>query len=299
MFVVALRRELRHERGAIAEESRVREVEYGPEVAEPVLHRSAGERDPAAGRDASQLLGCVAGGVLDGLGLVEHHAGPRTGGQRLDVSDRGAVCRYHQVGVVHLRPQVVGRGAGGTVVDDHSQTGCEAGRLRGPVADHRGWGDHECGLGPVAAGQMGQERRRLAQTHVEGKAAAELHRVEEPEPREGVALVAAQGADEPLGGGGRLGRRAAGPGQEVGSPARPDDGRGPAQGRSLQADGMAQDLGAGELRPVGALGQRSSGLGQIGVVDLDPSPARVEQRPGLGGQTTDVGRSQLDVVEHG
>ena len=61
--------------GRGADESGVGEVEDGPEVAEAVLDRRAGERHLQAGVGMrAQLLGGVVGGVLDGLGLVEHQA---------------------------------------------------------------------------------------------------------------------------------------------------------------------------------------------------------------------------------
>src|SRR5581483_2990748 len=65
----------------------VGEVEDRPQVAEAVLHRRTGEGQPAAGRDAAQLLGRVAGRVLDRLGLVDDEPGPVDLGQLLDVAD--------------------------------------------------------------------------------------------------------------------------------------------------------------------------------------------------------------------
>ena len=67
---------LRDERRPRADEARVGEVEDRPQVAEPVLDRRAGEREPGAGRDAAQLLGGLAGRVLDRLRLVEHDRAP-------------------------------------------------------------------------------------------------------------------------------------------------------------------------------------------------------------------------------
>ena len=111
------------------DQARVGEVEDGPEVAQAVLDRGAGEGDAGAGRDAAQLLGGVVGRVLDGLGLVEHHPPPLPGGQGLDVAHRGAVGGDDHVGVGHHRGQLVGAGAGRAVVDHHPQPGGEAGRL--------------------------------------------------------------------------------------------------------------------------------------------------------------------------
>ena len=88
--------------GPGADEARVGEVEDRPQVAEAVLDRRAGERQPGAGRDAAQLLGGLAGRVLDGLRLVEHDAVPRALGQRVDVADRGAVGGDDDVGAGDL-----------------------------------------------------------------------------------------------------------------------------------------------------------------------------------------------------
>src|SRR5581483_1849030 len=75
------------ETGAGPDESGVGEVEDRPQVAEAVLHRRAGQGQPAAGRDAAQFLGRVAGRVLDRLRLVDDDPGPVDLGQLLDVAD--------------------------------------------------------------------------------------------------------------------------------------------------------------------------------------------------------------------
>ena len=76
---LALARQLGDERRPGADQARVGEVEDRPQVAEAVLDRRAGEGQPAAGRDAAQLLGRLVGRVLDGLGLVEDDPVPLTG----------------------------------------------------------------------------------------------------------------------------------------------------------------------------------------------------------------------------
>ena len=75
------------------------------------------------------------------------------------------------------------------------------------------------GPSPRGREQVRQQRRRLAETHVECKAAAETGRVEEPEPGEGFGLVAAQLPTNPSGGWARLGLDPVGRGEEVGGPA--------------------------------------------------------------------------------
>ena len=205
---LALAGHLRHERGPGADETGVGEVEDRPQVAEAVLDGGAGEREPGAGGDPPQLLGRLAGRVLDGLRLVEDDAGPGPLGQRVDVAHRGAVGGDDDVGAGHLRLQLVGRRPGRAVVDDDPQLGREARRLRGPVADHGGRGHHEGGTLAGGAGDVRQHGGRLAQAHVEGEAAAQLDGVEEAQPGERLGLVAAELSVEALRlGGGGVGRR--------------------------------------------------------------------------------------------
>src|SRR3546814_9085610 len=61
--------------------------------------------------------------------------------------------------------------------------------------------------------------RRLAEAHVEREAAAEIRGIEEAEPREGLGLVAAELALEPLRARDRLGWHRGRTGQQVGGPA--------------------------------------------------------------------------------
>ena len=90
------------ERRPRPDEARIGEVEDRPEVADAVLDRRAGQRQPRASGDAPQLLGGLAGRVLDRLRLVEHDRGPLDGGQRLDVAHGGGVGGDHDVGLGDL-----------------------------------------------------------------------------------------------------------------------------------------------------------------------------------------------------
>ena len=103
----AVAREAGDELRAGTDEAGVGEVEDGPEVAEAVLDRRAGERT-REWRDAAQLLRGLAGGVLDRLRLVEHHARPVDAGDGLDVAHRGAVGGDDDVGVGDLGGDLVG-----------------------------------------------------------------------------------------------------------------------------------------------------------------------------------------------
>ncbi len=279
------------------DETGVAEVEDRPEVAEPVLDRRAGQGELRPRREATQLLAGLVGWVLDGLRLVEDQPPPRHLGQRLDVAHGGAVRRDQDVGVGHLGGQLVGRGTGGAVVDDGAQLGREPRRLGLPVADDRGRGDDERGPFAWVAGEVGEDRRRLAQTHVERQAAAELDGVEEPEPAERLGLVGAELADEPRRGPDRLGRDGRGLVEEIGRPTAAFDEQPLAERRALEADGVTQDLGAGQLGGAGPFGERGRRLLEVDPVELDPPTVRLHEGAGLGRQPSDLVGGELDVVE--
>ena len=146
---------------------------------------------------------------------------------------------------------------------------------------------------------MGQHGGRLAEAHVEREAAAEPDGVEEAQPAERLGLVRAELADEALGLGDGGGRRGAGLLEQVGDPAAAVDREAGAERRALEADDLAQDLGAGELVGAGALGEGGGGLLEVDAVELHPLAVGAHERAGLGGQARHIGGRELDVVEHG
>ena len=87
----------------------------------------------------------------------------------------------------------------------------------------------------------------------------------------------------------------AGVGQDVGRPAVAADVD--AEPGAVEAEAVAQDLGAGELADLVALGERGGGLLEVDPIDLDPAVARSHERAGLLGELGDLGGGQLDVVE--
>ena len=60
---------------------------------------------------------------------------------------------------------------------------------------------------------------------------------------------------------------------------------------------MAQDLGACELLGRFPLGKGGRRLGEVGAVELDPSAARLHERPRFGCQPRHLGGGELHVVE--
>jgi hypothetical protein len=109
---------LRREGCARADEAGIGEVEDRPQVTHTVFDRGSGQRQSRAGRDATQLLGGVAGGVLDRLRLVEHDRCPLGGGQRVDIAYCGGVGGDDQVGLGDLLLELRVAGASSPVMDE-------------------------------------------------------------------------------------------------------------------------------------------------------------------------------------
>ena len=268
--------ELGDERRPGADEAGVGEVEDRPQVAEAVLDRRAGEGEPGAGRDAAQLLAGLVGRVLDGLRLVEDDPVPRQLGQRVDVAHRGAVGGDDDVGAGHLgwparRPTHATRRGGRRLADSGVNRAASAAQL--PTT--AGGAITSAGPVPGGAGEVGEHGRRLAEAHVEREAAAELDRVEEarasPAPRPGSCAARRR---SPSGSStGSVGTAVALSSRSVAQPL-PSTSEPLAERRSLEADGVAQDLGAGELGRRRPLGQRRRRLLQVDRGRARPSGPR-------------------------
>jgi hypothetical protein len=87
--------------------------------------------------------------------------------------------------------------------------------------------------------------------------------------------------------------------EQLAGPAGAVDLDAPRQARPLEADRVAEDLRARQLRAAGVLGQRGGRLLEVGAVELDPATPGPHEGTSLGGQLGDVRRRQLHVVEHG
>ena len=147
-------------------------------------------------------------------------------------------------------------------------------------------------------GEMGEHGGCLAETHVQREAAAQIDGIEVLEPAQRLRLVRPQLADEAVrldDGLARLERRLL---QQVRGPPGALHGGAFAQRGALEADGVTEDLRAGELRRRRAFGQRGSGFLEVDAVELDPSSVRLHERTRLRGQSRHVVGRQLDVVEH-
>ena len=90
--------EPRSERARRPEQTRVGEVEYRPQLVQPVLDRRARKGDTVLRRDRDDRAGDRGGGVLDGLGLVGDESAPRRRGEELGVTRSGAIRREDEVG---------------------------------------------------------------------------------------------------------------------------------------------------------------------------------------------------------
>ena len=111
---------------------------------------------------------------------------------------------------------------------------------------------------PSRAADVGEHGRRLAETHVEGEAAAQLDGVEEAEPRQRLGLVGAELAAEPLGTGHGIGGDVLGPGsRSVAQPGALDGEaagqrrcpRGPTAWRRISAPVSGSGRPARPVRP--------------------------------------------------
>jgi hypothetical protein len=182
-------------------------------------------------------------------------------------------------------------------VHDHSQAGCEPSGFGRPVAHHCGRCDDQRGALAGGPGQVGQHGGRLAQTHVERQAATELGGVEEADPGQRFDLVRAQLAHEALRLRHRVGGRFGRPAQHVVGPALAVHADAAGEAGRIETHAVAQDLGAGHLLLVLALGQRGGRLLQVDAIEFDPLAVRLHQRPRLLGQTSHFGPGELDVVE--
>ena len=288
--------ELRDERGPRPHQARVGELHDRPQIAQAVLDGRAGQGDPTTGFQPLQLLRGLAGGVLDGLRFVEHDLAPRDLAERVHVPHGGAVGRDDHVGIVGQGLELVRRRTIGAVMHPDVELRREAGGLGGPVPDDRRRRHDEGCVVSADLVQVGQQGRGLAQAHVQRQATAQSGAMKESQPHQRLGLVAAELAFEPVGG--RVGvlGDVLGTGQELGGPVVAGQ-RDAAQRRPLEAERMAQHVGARELRRVGSFGQRGGRLGQVGMIQLDPLPARLHQRFGFPGQPLDILRRELDVVE--
>ena len=179
------------EGGARAEQPGRRPVEDRPQLGQVVLHRGAGQRDPAPRLDGAQVAGGRGGGVLDVLRLVGDDEVPRD--RRRGLRGRAAWCRRSSArsrrrGPPRSRPvpwkrRTATPGANRWI--SFSQLPIRlAGQTTsvGPVASPRS-----------AAVQVQRDQGdRLAQAHVVGQAGAEPGAGELGQPGEAVALVVAQ-----------------------------------------------------------------------------------------------------------
>ena len=290
-------RHLGDEPVAGAQQAGVAEVQDGPQVSQAVLDGSAREGHLAAGVEATKLLRGLAGRILDGLGLVEDHRGPLHLLEHVEVAHNGAVGGHHKVGALDHGGDARRGRAVRAVVDHHLQPRHEPAGLGGPVAHHGGRRGHQTRAVAASCQQVGQHRRGLAQPHVEGQAAAQPGLLQEAQPHQRVGLVGAQRAVEALGPGGELGGYPAGASDQVGGPSLPCEHRAARQRRALQAEGVAQHVGAGHAGDVGPLGERGCGLVEVDPVELHPAAPTLHEGTGLGSKVTDLRCGQLDVVE--
>ena len=193
------RRELGDERCPGTKQARIRPIHDRPQVAEAVLDRGAGERQPSASLETAELLGDLGGGVLDRLRLVDDDLAPLKLAELVHIADRRAIGRDHEVRSANGRPERRPLGTVATVVNEHIDLGNELASLRCPVAHDGRRCDHERGTSLTRQRDAREGRRCLAETHIERQAPAEPGIVEEGEPSERIGLIGPEFTCEPLG----------------------------------------------------------------------------------------------------
>ena len=146
----------RLEVGRGAEQTGAAEVEQRPEIDERVLDRRAGEEQAVATIQRLDGVGLLGLGVLDRLGLVEHHQAPRLLLEPVLALQRG-VGGEHDVDVRGRSVAVVDAAVGG--VD--AQVGAEARELGAPVAEQRGRQDDQVRASDRVLAQEQQQRDHL------------------------------------------------------------------------------------------------------------------------------------------
>ena len=173
-----------------AEKARHEEIEEGPQLAEMVLHRRAGQAQALLGAKLAHVLRDLRPRILDHLRFVEDHHRPRLRAQELHVAphervggDDEIVAGNRLEPFAPLRP----------VPDEHAQIGGEARRLARPVAHEARGRHHQRRLLEPAGALFRQEMRerlqRLAQPHVVGQDPVQAMPAPELQPGQARALV--------------------------------------------------------------------------------------------------------------
>ena len=191
------------ELGLGTQEAGVQELHDGPEVADMVLHRRAGEGYPVIGPESLGGPGLLGRRVLDVLGLIQDGRPPGYGAEQVPVPVHGTVAGDDQMLAVSLATEGSSAMAVRAVVQQHGQVRREPGSLPLPGVDHGCWADQQ--VGPAVALlavllQGGQGLDGLAQAHVVGQAGSQPPFPEESQPRVAQLLVGPELAGEVLGG---------------------------------------------------------------------------------------------------
>ena len=296
--------------GLIAQHLRIEEVHQRPQLADPVLHWGAGEGDAeAAAAAAPARPGQVAGGhrllgagVLDRLGLIDHHPLPVDGLQQFAVALQQAVAGEHQIDALEgLLQGRIGAGPARAVVLLHLELRREGRRLPLPVGEHGGGGHQQHGPPQLLLGlevlQEGQQLDRLAQTHVVGQAGALVEAVQEGQPAQAPLLVRPQLAGE-----------ARGSRQRIGGlllvvllqhRLQPHAGHKAVHRQAVEGVALAGGEPQGIVEAeVGVGDAEFLGVAQIGGTQLDPGPLVLHQGAALGLQALQVAQGERHPADH-
>ena len=208
--------------------------------------------------------GCSGRRVLDELGLVEDHRRPIDGGEHIEVAGEQAVGGDDEVTGGECRRRfgaiAVGAVAPCSMVDGDGHRRGEAAGLGLPVVDDGQRTHHQVRAGTID--EVGERRRRLAEAHVVGEAAAQSEPVEEPQPAEAATLVWPQ---PPVNHGGSFASCEFGVGQTAEQQSRPRFRHRVAGDGVDRVDGADAEVVAGCGRIGGELQQRQRTHGAVAL----------------------------------
>src|SRR5579859_3604772 len=289
-----------------------------PQVAQPVLHRRPGQRDPGPRGQPAHRLGLPGRMVLDVLRLVADNPPPRNLRQILQVPCRDPVGGDHQIGRRQRLGKLVPAQPIPTVMHVNLQSRSELGCLLFPIAHqthrankkrglHYGGGVDSVHLRRTSFSQthravlplvshQPEQLDGLSQTHRIRQNPPQTKPIKEGQPGKPTLLVGAQGAGE-RGGGGYWGEAAVGlAGEQVAEPAV-----------SVHLDqGQVVVAGGLQTSQQGVTGRRSARPAslqefqrgpQVPVVQLHPLPAQPYQRDLEPGQLGQFGGIELLVPD--
>ena len=149
------------------EQARIQVGEQRMQIHQVVLYRRAGGDHPKVRTQLPCRSTALGGGILDGLGFVQHHGVPIDGADLVDVVLHQAVGGDEQIEAAGFRQQQFALG-GRACVGFDLKGGRETPRFVLPIGDYRRRCHHQCRALGRSIQQHGQRLHGFAQSHVVG-----------------------------------------------------------------------------------------------------------------------------------